>query len=429
MKTYQIKRLIKSGGQGAVYEILGDDGVTYALKVLVISPDSPDPDEDRRRFEREISLMINLNHPGIVPVTRSAPLNGQPSYIMPWASRSLQQEMDENPWPLEEEHALDIFVAVLDAIEYAHNSNVIHRDIKPANILQIGSSYMVSDFGYSRRLNSDSTVLTRTNAGFGSRGYVAPEQWDNAREADLTADIYSLGALLYALFGGAPGEGIVLEKVSDRFRDVIVRATSRDPRSRYLSVTEMKNAIARRRDDIGETEQAEKAAQRHLANYERGDLAALTEIRTLLLANRSDHELYLSFVSDLPATLLSDLANSSLETFVEILEAYFAATEGQHPFSSTDRYAWFMERVWDSVDDQRVRVMLLQPLLLLGYNHHRFAVRDAFVRISVKAITDGRYIHSLADTLAANPSAAIFVKEMLLAQTMPPVIQGILRDV
>lgn len=429
MQKFSIVRLVNQGGQGRVYEVLGDDGITYALKVLFIAPDSPDPDEDRRRFEREISLMTMLDHPGIVKVTPAQMNTKEPAYIMPWASYSLQQEIASNPWGLEEAHALEIFDAILDAIEHAHSANVLHRDLKPGNVLFIDGRYQVSDFGYSRRIDSDSAALTRTNAGFGSAGYVAPEQWQNAKDADVTADVYSLGALLYALLANAsPGAGIEPIKVPERFRDVVVRATSRDSKSRYLSIAEMKKAVARRKTDIGETEAVERKAARLLAEWQQNQQGALAELSTLLVANREDHELYLNFVSVLPGDYMQALGNTSVDALTDILGAYLSAIEGQHPWVSTDQYALFIERAWNWVDRAEVRLMLLRPLLLLGYNHNRYFVRDVFVRIGGKAANDTQYVHTLIDVLDANPGARRFVREEMLATSLPPAVQQILRQ-
>lgn len=429
MQKFSIVRLINQGGQGRVYEVLGDDRLTYALKVLSIAADSLDPDEDRRRFEREISLMTMLDHPGIVKVTAAQMESKEPAYIMPWASHSLHQEIANNPWGLEEVHALGIFDAILDAIEYAHSANVLHRDLKPANVLFIDGRYQVSDFGYSRRINSDSAALTRTNAGFGSEGYVAPEQWHNAKDADVTADVYSLGALLYALLANAtPGAGIEPIKVPERFRDVVVRATSTDSKSRYLSITEMKKAIARRRTDIGETEAVEKKAVRLLAEWKQSQQGALAELSALLLANRDDHELYLNFVTTLPGECMQSMANTSVDTLADVFGAYLSAIQGQHPWDSTDQYALFVERAWNWVDRAEVRLMLLQPLLLLGYNHNRYFVRDLFVRIGGKAANDAQYVHSLIDILDANPGARAFVRDAMLGTSLPPAVQQILRQ-
>lgn len=429
MQNYSIVRLVNQGGQGLVYEVIGNDWVTYALKVLNIAPDSPDPDEDRRRFEREISLMTMLNHPGIVKVSAAAGANGEPAYIMPWASHSLQQELAKNPWGLEEGHALEIFDGVLDAIEYAHAANVLHRDLKPGNVLFIEGRYQVSDFGYSRRMNSDSAVLTRTNAGFGSEGYVAPEQWQNAKDADVTADVYSLGAVLYRLLANAsPAAGIDPARVPERFRDVVVRATSRDSKSRYLSIAEMKKAIARRRTDIGETEAVEKKAARLLTEWKQQRPSALAELTALLLANRDNTELYLNFVTTLPGDWMQAMAKASVSTLTDVLGAYLTAIEGQHPWLSTDRYALFIERAWNWVESAEVRLMLLRPLLLLGYNHNRYFVRDLFVRIGGQAANDVRYVHSLIDVLDANPGARRFVRDAMLATSLPPAVEQILRQ-
>src|SRR5438105_4090807 len=100
---------------------------------------------------------------------------------------------------------VELMAAVTRAVDYAHRQGILHRDLKPGNILlDACGEPLVSDFGLAKWLDTTSE-LTRTLTVFGTPGYIAPEQAENAI-ARLTpaADIYSLGAILFELLSGRP---------------------------------------------------------------------------------------------------------------------------------------------------------------------------------------------------------------------------------
>src|SRR5437660_489624 len=99
--------------------------------------------------------------------------------------------------------AVGLTAKVARAVEYAHSRGILHRDLKPGNILLDGRGEpLVSDFGLAKWLD-ESSDLTRTLTIFGTPGYIAPEQAHGpASGLKGTADIYSIGAVLFDLFTG-----------------------------------------------------------------------------------------------------------------------------------------------------------------------------------------------------------------------------------
>ena len=145
---------------------------------------------------------------------------------------------------------------VARAIAYAHDHGILHRDLQPGNILLDGNGEpMVSDFGLAKWLDENSD-LTRTLTTFGTPGYIAPEQAEDAA-GNITpaADIYSLGAILFQLLTGRPpfvGTNVLsvihqaaatpaprlrsLTPSLDRdLETILARSLERDPKARYQS--------------------------------------------------------------------------------------------------------------------------------------------------------------------------------------------------
>src|SRR5204863_7683831 len=100
---------------------------------------------------------------------------------------------------------VQLMAKVARATEYAHGRGILHRDLKPGNILLDGRGEpLVSDFGLAKWLDANKD-LTKSLITFGTPGYTAPEQTETtAGGLTPTADVYSLGAILFELLAGRP---------------------------------------------------------------------------------------------------------------------------------------------------------------------------------------------------------------------------------
>src|SRR5207244_4433496 len=107
--------------------------------------------------------------------------------------------------PVANREAAELVKACAQAVHYAHEHGVVHRDLKPGNILiDSRGQPRITDFGLAKCLNRD-TALTVTGQVLGTPGYMPPEQaGGTAKTIGPAADVYALGAVLYALVTGRP---------------------------------------------------------------------------------------------------------------------------------------------------------------------------------------------------------------------------------
>lgn len=191
--------LIASGGSALVYRATTSDGTDVAVKLLRGVRGT----EIARRFEREQSAAERLQeHPNIIEVYGSGlTASGEPYLVLPlMEAGSLADEL-ERTGPFSLDRAVtDVSEASL-AIDFAHRRGVLHRDLKPGNLLRTDDdSIVVTDFGIARVLDAG---ISSATIGAATPLYAAPELLaDN--EASLQSEVYSLGALLYALLAGTP---------------------------------------------------------------------------------------------------------------------------------------------------------------------------------------------------------------------------------
>ncbi|TWU41827.1 serine/threonine-protein kinase [Novipirellula artificiosorum] len=199
---YEIESEIARGGMGVVYRARQDNlGRPVALKL--ISSGVLAGEEERQRFRIEAEAAARLRHPGIIAIHDIGSWGGYEYFSMSLIEGpTLQQQLDERRH--DDASAARIVGEIARAVAYAHREGIIHRDLKPENIL-IGEDGrpLVADFGLAK-WHRDGATLTRTGQVLGTPHYMSPEQATGCRSVGQPADIYSLGAILYAVLTGRP---------------------------------------------------------------------------------------------------------------------------------------------------------------------------------------------------------------------------------
>ncbi|MEN3224687.1 serine/threonine-protein kinase [Mycolicibacterium porcinum] len=205
---YTIKRLLGAGGMGEVY--LAEHPRLPRLDALkILSTHTTRDEEFRARFNREAELAAALWHPHIVGVHDRGEFDGRLWISMDYvegtdANRLIEQYPSGMPF----QDVVEIVTAVAEALDVAHERNLLHRDVKPANILittPSGSArrrILLTDFGIAREAD-DVSGLTQTDMAIGTVTYVAPEQL-SGKALDGRADQYALAATAFHLLTGAP---------------------------------------------------------------------------------------------------------------------------------------------------------------------------------------------------------------------------------
>ena len=200
---YEIIREIARGGMGVVFQARQMSlNRPVALKMILAGQLANDVDV--KRFYTEAEAAANLDHPGIVPIYEVGQHEDQHYFSMGFVEgQSLSHRLADGPLPPRE--AAELIGRVSEAIEFAHQHGVIHRDLKPANILlDKNGNPRVTDFGLAKKIESDSG-LTGSGQIMGTPSYMPPEQAGVKRgEVGPAADVYALGATLYALITGRP---------------------------------------------------------------------------------------------------------------------------------------------------------------------------------------------------------------------------------
>ena len=254
---YDILSKIAEGGMGAVFKARSRiNGEIVAIKIL--PPATAKNPIFLKRFEQEYRAAAAMEDPHVVRAIEFCGTGPAPFLVMEYVDGESLGARVERDGPIPEEQAIHIIAQVCQGLHKAHKQKLIHRDVKPDNILLTADgTAKLTDLGLVKDADNEMN-LTKTGRGLGTPNYMAPEQFRDAKNADVRCDVYSLGATLYTLVTGVVPFGKVgpfecwLRKqrneltaprdvnpaISERLDWAIRRAMSGDPARRPNSCKE-----------------------------------------------------------------------------------------------------------------------------------------------------------------------------------------------
>jgi serine/threonine-protein kinase len=260
---YELVERLGRGGMAEVYKGYHPKTKQYAA-VKILHAHLGNAPEMVERFKLEARAIGKLQHPHIMRLIDFDVTNDLYYIVLQYLEGYDLREYLKSKKMLPVAEALYLMAQLVDALEYAHQKEMLHRDIKPANIMFADESYshaVLTDFGLARLL--DETGLTISGTRLGTPAYMSPEG-AQGNKVDERADIYSLGVILYEMVTGRlPYEGqtpyaMLLKLIHDPLppprslkpdlpliiEKLLLKALAKEPTERYQSASAFKEAIA-----------------------------------------------------------------------------------------------------------------------------------------------------------------------------------------
>ena len=274
---YVLGDKLGEGGFGVVHEAQQTEPLrrTVAVKILKAGMDTR---QVIARFDAERQALALMDHPHIARVLDAGvTADGRPFFVMERV-RGIPVTAFVRQRAMQLVERLDLFTAICDAVQHAHQKGVIHRDLKPSNILIEDNGGRprpkIIDFGIAKALAgplTDHTIFTGMDQMLGTPGYMSPEQIEEGAAAvDIRADVFALGALLYELlcdrpavdpasFAGKPlaqalrelavrrpaRPSLIHPDLAGDLDDITMKALANDPALRYVSADALAQDVRR----------------------------------------------------------------------------------------------------------------------------------------------------------------------------------------
>ncbi|MDX1585819.1 MAG: protein kinase, partial [Balneolaceae bacterium] len=354
---YEITEKLGEGGMGVVYKAFDTNlDRPVALKFFPESA-APTPKE-KQRFIREAKSAAALNHPNVCTIHNADEFENRQFIVMEYVEgETLREKLKKESLP--PETTLQYAIQIADALAAAHRQHIIHRDIKPENIMIDDEGRLkVMDFGLAKF--KDAGDITRQGDTVGTTAYMSPEQ-ARGKEIDHRTDIWSLGVILYEMFGGKkpfsseyPQAVIysLLNEDPDPIEELnpdipkdlgalIHKTLEKEPNDRYSDANELKEELELIKEGLGSTT----------------SLTASPGIGT-----KSDPGIINRILSPVPAAVIGILA-------VMLLGWYVSLPNEKIAFEERD---WVMITDFENRTDEADFSQFLNTILEVGLNQSAY---------------------------------------------------------
>ena len=271
---YLIEAVAARSGMASIFRAR-DLRTDRAVAIKVPHPEMESDPLYFERFRREGDIGTELNHPGVMKVFVDEDRT-RTYMVMEWVEGRLLRQVLNQQRKLSAERAVELTLAICDALGYIHRNGVVHRDLKPENIMVDGQDRIkLIDFGIAAKAGSRRITFAKLSDTMGTPDYISPEQVKGKR-GDARSDLYALGVMLYEMLTGtAPFRGpnafaIMNDRlvnhpvppreidptISVQLQEIIYRALARDPRNRYATAREFAWDL-QHQDQVGVPERVE----------------------------------------------------------------------------------------------------------------------------------------------------------------------------
>jgi serine/threonine protein kinase len=341
-----------------------------------------------------------------------------PFFVMPFAAATMREKL--NSLFADTDLAIRALLQVVAGVRHAHDNGIIHRDLKPENVLFYSSmpaehQYKVSDFGLGKHFAIETLTMTRTGQRLGTPIYAAPEVLVDPRSANASADVYSVGVMLWELVAKKHAlhfdRGVDDTTLPSGFRTVISRATRSNREARYANLEEMMMdltivASATPRHPTHSIE----AILAELLGSQNPDRAALIELDRILTDQSDDIVVYRNALPTISSEILTQYYKFAPKNLIGRVRTYIDHTTGRLPYEYTDRVAIFLKRAFDTISDTQLRTEILAHICTVGHYHNRYLVRDV-ARIILESAKSKDGILIVRHALLGVPRAGLWVLE------------------
>ncbi|HEX8238075.1 MAG TPA: FHA domain-containing serine/threonine-protein kinase [Abditibacteriaceae bacterium] len=257
--VYEMIEVIGQGAYGTVFRARNSEGQFVVVKQLYDTGSGTPEDFEyqRKLFHREAEILTAVNHPKIVRGLELIERDPDLFFVMELVQGpSLRKVFDDwriahNNQPFPAETVVAVGIELCDALHYVHMlpGQIIYRDLKPENVMwdSVAQTCKLVDFG-TARFSAKSKKVTQ---GLGTEGYAPPELYSTRADVTFSADVFTIGAVMYELLTGESPEPKITPRdfrgydpqVPDGLKQIVLTALQIDPLRRFQTAGEMGTAL------------------------------------------------------------------------------------------------------------------------------------------------------------------------------------------